>query len=199
MSLPSRYDNKQIWEDRIRLATLARKREDGIALTPDEDAEEAHRNARLGCYADGPEQTARRYRQDLEAADLRFRRSRFFKEGMTAPPSRKQRNDFRLLRWLYPPHYVKPTHDPEAQAQAPSAQTEAQAQAEAWDEAIRLRGHPFYDEEPGVDGNFHPFEFIEFAPGPRYCIAITGQPPIFSDEEPPGWSNYKPTAPPPGT
>ena len=39
---------------------LARKREAGIALSTEEDAEEAHRNARFDCYAEGPEQTARR-------------------------------------------------------------------------------------------------------------------------------------------
>jgi hypothetical protein len=96
-------------------------------------------------------------------------------------------------------------------ARDPEAEARARAQAE--DEAVRSPGHPFYDEEPATDGNFYPrgsklrpagvdeFEFVEFAHVPRYCILNTGQPPIFSEEEPPGWSNYKPTAepPPPGT
>jgi hypothetical protein len=153
---------------------------------------------------------------------------RFFKEGIAAPLSRKQRNDLRLLRWLFPPHYTKASHGPEAEAEDedeaprasghpsyahdPEAEARARAEAQAKDEAVRSRGHPFYDEEPGADGNFYPRdsklrpasvddEFVEFAYVPRYCILETGQPPIFSDEEPPGWSNYKPTAepPPPGT
>jgi hypothetical protein len=198
----TRYGKEQMGEDYTQLRMLADKRENGFALTPDQVAEEAHRMARFACYVNGPQRRARRYREDLEAADLHFRKGRFFKEWIATPLSPKQRNDLRLLRWLYPPHYSKPADGPEAEA-------EARAEAEAKDEAIRLSGHPFYDEEPATEGNFYPrgsklrpasvdeFEFIEFAPGPRYCIAITGQPPIFSDEEPPGWSNYKPTAEPP--
>jgi hypothetical protein len=176
----TRYGKEQMVEDYWRLVMLARKREDGITLTPDEVAEEAHRMARFACYANGPQRRARRYREDLEAADRFFRMSRFFKEGIAAPLSRKQRNDLRLLRWLFPLPYSEASHDPEAEDGAP-----------------RSSGHPFYDEEPAADGNFYPVEFVEFAYVPRYCILETGQPPIFSDEEPPGWANYKPTAEPP--
>ena len=73
---PTRYGKEQIWEDNIRLEMLACKRQAGFALTTVEDAEEAHRKARYDCYAGSPEQTARRYKQDLEGADLRFRQTR---------------------------------------------------------------------------------------------------------------------------
>jgi hypothetical protein len=177
---PALYNNEQISEDLIRLAEIARKREAQIALRPEEDAEEAHRIARLDCYAQGPEQTARRNLEDLERADLWFRKCRFFKDGLAARPlSRRQRNDLWLLRWLYPPLDSESRRDLGAQADA--------------NRAIR---HPFYDEEPAVDGNWYPRDsklrpasadepdFVEFADGPKYCIYKPGRPPFFTDELP---------------
>jgi hypothetical protein len=185
---PSRYGKEQIWEDHIRLVTLARKREDGFVLTAEEDAEEAHRKARFDSYAEGPEQTARRYRGDLEGADLRFRKSRFYRDGLTAPPlSRRQRNDLSLLLWLYPPHNSKSRGDRELEVQA---------------DVNMAIGHPFHDEE-AVDGNFYPQDsklrpagadesaFVEFADVPPYCIHILGQPPIFTHELPINFSSDK--------
>ena len=182
---PTRYGKEQIWEDYIRLATLAGKREDGIALTTEEDAEEAHRKARFDCYAESPEQTARRYKQGLEGADRRFRKSRFFKDGMAAPPlSRRQRNDLWLLRWLYPLH---------------KAQAGANVSID----------HPFHDEDPTVGGKFYrrdsklrpastdDLEFVEFAGVPRYSFHIPGEPPIFTDEPPNDKSAPTPTLSPP--
>ena len=164
----------------IRLVEIARKREAGIALRPEEDAEEAHRKARLDCYAEGPEQTARRYKDDLYWADLRFRKGRFFKDEMVAPPlSRKERNDFLLLRWLFPPLNCKSRRGPGAQADANMA-----------------IGHPFHDEKPAADGNFYPHDsklrpasadepdFEEYADVPKYCVYRPGLPPIFTDELP---------------
>jgi hypothetical protein len=98
---PMGYGDKEFSEDWIRLETFARKRKAGIALSAEEDAEEAHRNARFDCYAQGPEQTARRRRRHLEAADNLFRKNRFFKVLTPAPLSWKERSDLRLLRWLY--------------------------------------------------------------------------------------------------
>ena len=115
---PSRYGDKQISEDHIRLVTFARKREAGFALSTEEDAEEAHRKARFDCYAEGPEQTARRCRRHLEAADNLFRKNRFFKDATPAPLSRKERNDLWLLRWLYPPLHSKSHRSAEAEAEA---------------------------------------------------------------------------------
>jgi hypothetical protein len=47
----TRYGKVQMVEDYWRLVMLARKREDGVALTPDEVAEEAHGLARFACYS----------------------------------------------------------------------------------------------------------------------------------------------------
>jgi hypothetical protein len=67
---PSRYGKDQCWEDHVRLDRLARKRADGLELTAEQDAEEAHRRARFDAYAAGPEATeARRRRKELESAD----------------------------------------------------------------------------------------------------------------------------------
>jgi hypothetical protein len=178
---PTRYEAKHISEDLIRLVTLAHKRNAGFALTAEEDTEEAHRKARYDCYVEGPEQTARHRRQDLQSADNLFRKNRFFKEA-TPPLSRQERNDLRLLRWLYPHHYNNDLRDPEAKAGR---------------EATLAYGHPFHDAEPAADGNLYPHdsklrpasaeesEFIEFADNvPRYCIAISGQPMIFTNELP---------------
>jgi hypothetical protein len=178
---PTSYCKEHIWEDHIRIDRLAHKREAGIALSRKEDAEEAHRKARFDCYARGPEQTARRYRQELESADRLFRKGCFFKNGMTAPLLRKQHNDLRLLRWLYPPHNNKSRRDPKLEVQA---------------DANMAIAHPFRDEEPAADGNWYPqnsklrptsadeSEFVEFADVPPYCIYTAGQAPIFTFELP---------------
>jgi hypothetical protein len=178
---PTRYGTEEISEDLSRLETLARKRGNGIPLSTEEDAEEAHRLARFLCLVEGPEQMARNYRQELKDADLRSRKNRFFKIEMTTPLSPKQRGDLELLRWLYPPRNSKSRRDPELGAQADA------------DTPIR---HPFYDETPAADGNFYPHdsklrpasadepEFEEFADGPKYCICRPGQPPFFTDELP---------------
>jgi hypothetical protein len=181
------YGDKEFWEDWIQLETFARKRNAGIALSTEEDAEEAHRNARFDCYREGPEQTARRRRRHLEAADNSFRKGRFFKDPTSPPLSRKERNDLWLLRWLYPePHH--------------KSDLTAEGQAEA--DANKAIGYPFCDEKPAADGNFYPYdsklrpasddEFIiieEFADIPPYCICISGQPPIYTYELPAKFSS----------
>jgi hypothetical protein len=190
---PTRYDAEEIWQDRIRLVTFATKRNAGIALTTEEDAEEAHRKARFDCYMEGPERTAQRRRQDLQEADDLFRKNRFFKDPTPPPLSRQERNDLWLLRWLYPPHDIKGRRDREAPAQA---------------DAILAFRHPFDDAEPAADGNLYPHDsklrpasageadsiegFVEYADDvPRYCIAISGQPPIFTNELPSDLLNDK--------
>ena len=186
---PTRYLDEQILEDIKRLTELARKREAGVALGREEDAEEAHRKARFGCYVEGPEPTARRYQRDLEGADHRFRKGRFFKVGITAPLSRKERNDLWLLRWLYPPPHTKSTL---------SAETEAEADEGPWN------SHPFRDEQLAADGNLYPHDsklrpasddepviIEEYADIPPYCYLTPGQPPVYSYEPPPNSSSDK--------
>ena len=188
---PKGYGDEEFLEDLIQLQTFARKRAADIALSTEEDAEEAHRRARFDCYLEGPELTARRYRRALEDADRRFRKGRFFKVGMTAPLSRKERYDLWRLRWLYPePHHKS---DPTAEAEAP-------ADGERW------IGHPFHDEKPAVDGNHYPHDsklrpandnddepFIieEYAFVPPHCILTPGQPPVFTFEPPSNVSGDK--------
>jgi hypothetical protein len=178
---PTRYGTDEISQDLSRLETLARKRGDGFLLSTEEDAEEAHRLARFLCLVEGPEQMARNYRQELQDADLRLRKNRFFKVEKTTPLSPKQRGDLALLRWLYPPRKSKSRRDPELGAP---------------DDATMAIRHPFQDEEPAVDGNLYPHdsklrpasadepEFEEFTDVPKYCVYRPGQPPFFTDELP---------------
>jgi hypothetical protein len=138
---PSRYGQQQFAEDYVRLVVLAHKREAGVALTAEEDYEEAHRLARFDCHKAGAEQTLQRYRGDLETKDLCFRKSRFYKDGLAARLSRKERNELRLLRCLYPSLDNKSRQAVEAEAES---------------DAKRWVGHPFYDYEPWPDGNMYP-------------------------------------------
>jgi hypothetical protein len=190
---PMGYGDKEFSEDWIRLETFARKRKAGIALSTEEDAEEAHRNARFDCYAQGPQQTAQRRQRHLEAADNLFGKGRFFKVGMTPPLSRKERNDLWLLRWLYPPLHSK-SH----------VSAEAGAEAEALADGERWIGRPFHDEKPAADGNFYPHDsklrpasddepviLEEYADIPPHCILTPGQPPIFTFEPPTNSSSDK--------
>jgi hypothetical protein len=169
---PSRYGQKEFAEDYIQLLVLKRKRELGIALTTEEDYEEAHRLARFDCYKAGPEQTLRRYRGDLEAKDLCFRKSRFYKDGLAAPLSRKERNKLRLLRCFYPPLENK-------------SHQAVETGAESDDERYR---HPFQNAQPDENGNLWPPPQLlddDSDPGPPpYTYCFPGHPPIISDMPP---------------
>jgi hypothetical protein len=186
--LPMGYGDEEFVEDWFQLESFARKRKAGIALSTEEDAEEAHRNARFDCYREGPERTARRRREHLEAADDLFRKNRFFKDPTPPPLSRKERYDLWRLRWLYPPH--RKSH------------LSAEAQAEA--EANMAIDHPFGDEKPAADGCFYPHDsklrpasddepiiIEEYADIPPYCILTPGQPPKFTYEPPNNSSSDK--------
>jgi hypothetical protein len=180
---PKGYGDEEFSEDWIQLDSFTRKREAGIALSTEEDAEEAHRMARFDCYREGPEQTARRRRRHLEDADNLFRKNRFLKVGRTTPLSRKERNDLWLLRWLYPPLHSKSHHSAEAEAET---------------EANIANDRPFGDKKPAADGNFYPhdsklrparFYKIETIDDgeveiPPYYICNSGQPPYFTYELP---------------
>jgi hypothetical protein len=123
---PTRYGPKEALEDYRRLLNFYRLRDNKVSLTEVQDAEEAHVKARFDVYAGGPEAVARRRCQALEAAE---RWSRL---------SRKDQNDLRLLRWLYP----KPESD--------------QSQIRIEDDEVTFCHHPFYFEQPASDGNFYP-------------------------------------------
>jgi hypothetical protein len=169
---PTRYGRKQSYQDFLRLVKLNEKRNAGGVLTAEEDAEEAHRKARFDCYSEGPEQTARRARLHLEAADFLFRKNRSFNDPTPPPLSRKERHDLWLLRWLYPPHenYVSDPND------HPFARTEPAADGNFYSQDSRLR--PAASAPDGVE------EFVEYADVAPYCIYKPGQPPFFTDELP---------------
>ncbi len=92
---PSRYTSKHIEGDLERLNEFAQKRNEKIALTPDEDAEEAHLRARYDSFVYGPEQVARRRRDALvKKARTLHRQGRRL--------SRRERTEWQFLQLLYP-------------------------------------------------------------------------------------------------
>jgi len=134
---PTKYGDKEAAKDLARLIEFASLREDGTALTEAQKAEEAHLRARLDVFYSSPEAIARRRRAALEEAERRFKKSRLFREFYAAPLSRKERNDLKLLRWLYP--------EP------------ARNLSQLDDDGLEMyRDHPFTDELLAPDGNFYP-------------------------------------------
>jgi len=94
------YGDKQATND---IDTLGELRRNGTALTQVQDAREAHLWTRYAVFRASPEQIARGRRQELEDADRRFRLYRSSRGFPPAPPlSRKERNELKFLRRLYP-------------------------------------------------------------------------------------------------
>jgi hypothetical protein len=158
---PSCYGAMEFREDMSRLDYFWSKRENDIPLTEEEDAEEAHFKARYDSFAEGPEQIARRRRQRLERADQKFRAGRFFKEPGARVLSRKNRNDLRLLRLLYP---------------APASVKRDISEGIEDIEDIRCQDHPFAVEEPDSDGNFYTFD-APLVGMPPFIYSNPGYPP----------------------
>lgn len=101
---PSRYGEVQRNEDSRRLIYFLKKREVNEILSVEENAEEAHRRARLDCYYEGPESAARGRLSILEDKQRRFKKRRG--PRLTC----KEQVDLRFLRPLYPRHI--PDRDP---------------------------------------------------------------------------------------
>jgi hypothetical protein len=134
---PTRYGNTQAINDAMRLGELAAIRANGTALSERQKLEEAHLRARLDVFNASPEAIARRRCAALADADWRSRRFRSI-GGLPAPrPSRKDRDDFKLLRGLYPA--------------GPNPKL-----SELDDSLHPYRDHPFVDEFLARDGNFYP-------------------------------------------
>jgi hypothetical protein len=134
---PTRYGNKEAAKDCERLMEFASLRDDGIALSEVQQAEEAHLKARLVVIHASPEAIARRRRAALEDADRRFRKYRLDGEFYAPPLSRKERNEHKFLRRLYP---AEPKRD--------LSRLDSDFE---W-----YRDHAFVDELLAPDGNFYP-------------------------------------------
>jgi hypothetical protein len=101
---PSLYCQEQIERDADWLGEIALKRSDGIALTPREDGEEAHRRTRFDCFLHGPEAAARRRCGELSE---RARTLRLQSQDL----SLREQAELRLLQLLHPkplPHTQPP-------------------------------------------------------------------------------------------
>jgi hypothetical protein len=144
---PTKYGNKEVTNDYVRLMQFTSLRDNLAALTEAQRAEEAHLRARFDVFAASPESIARRRRQALQDAERRFKKSRLFGDFPAAPLSRKEQNELKLLRWLYP----KPARN--------------LSQLDGDDELEMDRDHPFVDQLPAPDGNFYP-RHSKLRPGP---------------------------------
>jgi hypothetical protein len=133
---PTKYGNKQAGNDCDRLMEFTALRDNKTALTEAQQAEEAHLRARFDVFAASPESIARRRRQALEDAERRFKKSRLTGDFPAAPLSRKERDELKLLRWLYP----KPKRN--------LSQLDG-------DGVEMSHYHPFRDELPAPDGKFY--------------------------------------------
>jgi len=133
---PSRYGTKEAHNDVVRLGEFAALRYDKATLTEAQQAEEAHVRARYDVHRASPESIAHGRRQELSEADRRFRKYRSG-GGLPAPPlTRKQRNDLKLLRRLYP---ASPRQN-----------------LSELDDDEMYHYHPFAVGLPAPDGNLYP-------------------------------------------
>jgi hypothetical protein len=134
---PTKYGNKEATNDYLSLIGFTARRDNETALTEAQQAEEAHLRARFDVFNASPEAIARRRRQALEDAERLFIKSRLTGDFPAAPLSRKERDELKLLRWLYP----KPKRN--------LSQLDG-------DECEMYRNHPFEDELLAPNGNFYP-------------------------------------------
>ena len=141
---PTKYGCDDVIKDYVRLSEFSRLRYNETVLTEEQNAEEAHVRARFDVFAASPEMIARRRYRALARAERQFKTSRLTGEFNAPRLSRKDRNDLKLLRWLYPKpsldRFDPEFSDPEFGAYDP------------------YREHPFQDELLAPDGNFYPQE-----------------------------------------
>ena len=139
---PTKYGRDDAIKDCVRLCEFSRLRYNETVLTEEQNAEEAHVRARFDIFATSPEMIARRRHKALEDAERQFKKSRLTGEFNAVRLSRKDRNDLKLLRWLYPKSSLDRSDpefsDPDFGAYYP------------------YRDHPFQDELLAPDGNFYP-------------------------------------------
>ena len=95
---PSLYGTTQRQQDKDRVIYFLRQRQAKITLTEKQEAEEAHRSARVDSFAQGPESAARQRLSILRD------KARIFKNAFGPRLTWKERADLRLLRLLYPQH-----------------------------------------------------------------------------------------------
>jgi hypothetical protein len=149
---PTKYGDKDSFNDYARLIEFTSLRDNGTTLTEAQQAEEAHLRARYDVFCASPEAIARRRRQALQEAERRFKMSQLTGDFYAAPLSRKEENELELLRWLHP--------EPKR----------ALSQLDG-DECEMYRDHPFTDELLAPDGNFYP-RHSKLRPAPSFRKGI---------------------------
>ena len=105
---PSLYGMTERQRDKDRVIYFLQQREAKNPLTEKEEAEEAHRSARVDSFDQGPESAAR------QRLDILRDKARISKNAFGRRLTRKERVDLRFLRLLYPqhsPHRFNPDDD----------------------------------------------------------------------------------------
>jgi hypothetical protein len=126
---PSLYGMDQRQRDKDRIIYFLRQREAKITLTEKQEAEEAHRRARVDSFDQGPESAAR------ERLSILRDKARRFKNASGPRLTWKERVDLRFLRLLYPqhsPYWFNPDDD------------------------LLQQAYPLRDEPVAADGNLYP-------------------------------------------
>jgi hypothetical protein len=148
---PTKYGNKEAANDLGRLIKFISLRDNETALTETQKAEEAHLRARFDVFSASPEAIARRRRQALQEAEMRFSKSQLTGQSYAPPLSRKERDELKLLRWLYP--------EPKRKL--------SQFDGDRFNSFEGEFGfNPFADEWLAPDGNFYP-PHSKLRPGSR--------------------------------
>ncbi len=107
-------------------------------------------------FAVSPELIARNRRQALQDAEVRFERNRSTGASFAAPPTRKDRNDLKLLRRLYPKFHPDENLEERSKSdrKVPEPDFDDSQFAAFYDELSWYQ--PFRNELPAPDGNFYP-------------------------------------------
>ena len=144
---PTKYGNKEVAKDWLRLMEFTRLRDNKTALTETQKAEEAHLKVRFDVFVHSPEQILRGRCKALEDAERLFKSQQCLGDCRAKPLSSKEQSDLAVLRRLYPK--LRPDL-------SQLDENELKTFHEHRDELETCGYHPFKDEWPSRDNNFYP-------------------------------------------
>ena len=148
-------------QDKDRVIYFLRQREAKNTLTEKEEAEEAHRSARVDSFDQGPESAARQRLSILRD------KARIFKNASGPRLTWKERVDLRFLRLLYPQHSPYPFNPDDDLFHQPLRDEPVAADGNLYPQNSKLRPVP-----PDLKDE----DFEEFVEVPRYVYGHPGYP-----------------------
>ena len=161
---PSLYGMDQRVEDGNRLVYFLQQREAKNTLTEKQEAEEAHRRARVDSFGQGPESAARQRLSILRD------KARIFKNAFGPRLTWKERVDLRFLWLLYPPRSpLRFNPDDDQQAYYPLRDEPVAADGNLYPQNSKLR--PLFPDLKDEDFE----EFVEVPRPVYYDPAVPGR------------------------